>query len=564
MDLNVMEGIAPLAMESQSASQRPVIMAKGDRETDTPWSDFNASANMPALLEKYGWRRAGGPDDNQQWTRPGKNGGTSGTLRKDGVFYCFTSSAAPLVARTGYDAWGVYVQYEHAGDFRQAARKYRREFMRNGQLRDPAGATFEGLPVEEPEAFETLQESEPTGEIAPVNFPDFENASVLLEYPPERPDELIEGVCFDLSKIFMSGPSKARKTFFQIYLALCIATGSDWFGRKVKQGRVLYINLELRRYSFYARMRDILAKLGKTDVSLMDCWHLRGKSVTVEQLRTALQQKLASNEYALIIVDPLYKLLGDRSENDASEMADLFGVLETIAHNAGASIFVAHHHAKGHSAAKNAIDRGSGSGVLGRDGDTIIDLSQHEVEDCMVMEIIVRDLPPNPKMVLRWTHPMFEPDGSLNPDSLKRPGAQQVDVTTDDIMAATTKTFQTREQIEQAVKLKTRRGNNAVQKAFRAAMDAKLFKVEETKRPRTNPLFRYAIRDLPDKTEPAPAKSVESPTETKETHTAPAVIGAGGCVSDPAISKTPNQTDLLGDKPRRKRTKHRRDPRNKS
>ena len=34
------------------------------------------------------------------------------------------------------------------------------------------------------------------------------------------------------AKISLSGPSKSRKTFSQMHLAVCVATGSEWFGHK--------------------------------------------------------------------------------------------------------------------------------------------------------------------------------------------------------------------------------------------------------------------------------------------------------------------------------------------
>lgn len=84
-----------------------------------PGDDFNRRQNIAELLALHGWRllRDG---ENQHWCRPGKEHGTSATLR-DRVFYCFSSNAPPFEANRAYSPFAVFALLEHGGDFARAA-----------------------------------------------------------------------------------------------------------------------------------------------------------------------------------------------------------------------------------------------------------------------------------------------------------------------------------------------------------------------------------------------------------------------------------------------------------
>ncbi|HLP82876.1 MAG TPA: phage/plasmid primase, P4 family [Phycisphaerales bacterium] len=100
----------------------PAPTAKPSKHSgqDRPGDRFNESGDVVAVLRKAGWKlfRDG---VNQQWTRPGKEFGTSATLR-DRVFYVFSSNAAPFAPDRGYAPFSVYALLEHGGDFAAAAR----------------------------------------------------------------------------------------------------------------------------------------------------------------------------------------------------------------------------------------------------------------------------------------------------------------------------------------------------------------------------------------------------------------------------------------------------------
>ena len=71
------------------------------------------------MLQQHGWARTKG-GENEYWRRPGKNSGTSAT-QKGGVFFIFSTNAAPFEPERGYAPFAVYTLLEHGGDFEQAA-----------------------------------------------------------------------------------------------------------------------------------------------------------------------------------------------------------------------------------------------------------------------------------------------------------------------------------------------------------------------------------------------------------------------------------------------------------
>jgi len=89
-----------------------------------PGDDFCERGDIRPVLASHGWTLCGrNPDGNELWTRPGKDAraGHSATL-KDGVFYVFSSNAAPFEPNKGYNAFQVYAALAHNGDYTAAAK----------------------------------------------------------------------------------------------------------------------------------------------------------------------------------------------------------------------------------------------------------------------------------------------------------------------------------------------------------------------------------------------------------------------------------------------------------
>ena len=185
---------------------------------------------------------------------------------------------------------------------------------------------------------------------------------------------------------------------------------------------MLYINLELQDWSFKDRIDEITtARPELHDLSRFDVWNLRGYSVSFEKMRPVIHERIAQG-YGLIIIDPIYKVYGNRDENSAGEMGALLNEIERLAVDSGAAVVFGAHFSKGNQSGKESIDRISGSGVFARAPDTILVMTKHELEDTYTVEPTLRNLKPIDPFCVQRVHPLMERNDAVDPKKLKKPG----------------------------------------------------------------------------------------------------------------------------------------------
>lgn len=115
---NVVIGLA----KTFNTKQEPHKQERQYTSTGRPGDAFNErhSHDIPAMLEKHDWTRTEHTSPGgEHWCRPGKDRGTSATL-KNGCFYVFTSNAHPFEPMQSYSAFGTYTCLLHGGDYRAA------------------------------------------------------------------------------------------------------------------------------------------------------------------------------------------------------------------------------------------------------------------------------------------------------------------------------------------------------------------------------------------------------------------------------------------------------------
>jgi hypothetical protein len=246
----------------------------------------------------------------------------------------------------------------------------------------------------------------------PPPLPEIVTLREFAASPPVPPPQIIEGILHQGCKMILGGTSKSNKSWGLLDLALSVASGQPWWGRKCVKLPVVYINFELHNWAIAQRMTALCTArpdckgMGDT----LHLWNLRGHNADLTLLRPKLEEQLARHQFGLIILDPAYKVLGNRDENANDEIASLMNELEAMAQKTGAAVVVAHHFAKGDSTAKNP--------------DSIVVLTPHEEPDCFTVTSILRNLPQVPEFVLAWDYPLMRLASDLNPDALRRPQAK--------------------------------------------------------------------------------------------------------------------------------------------
>lgn len=242
-------------------------------------------------------------------------------------------------------------------------------------------------------------------------------ASELLSSFPAPPAPVIEGIIGVGEKLILGGSSKAGKTFCLLNLASAISTGNTWLGHECRKGEVLFINFEVSE----PRMAERIRHLEKAGVGMagVQFFNLRGINPDWKKLIAALEHLTLRNQYRLIILDPIYKLLGSSNENDNTEVARMLAEVERIAERTGAAIAFAHHFRKGNLSDAAAMDRMSGAGAFARDPDAIITMSDHEEPGCVSVEAIVRNFASPPRTVVQYQFPTFRDRADLDPSKIK-------------------------------------------------------------------------------------------------------------------------------------------------
>lgn len=246
----------------------------------------------------------------------------------------------------------------------------------------------------------------------------------FMAQPEPEPPQLVQGILHQGAKMVLGGPSKARKSWSLIDLMLSVSTGSPWWGFPTLRGRALYLNFELPPFALQYRINRIAAAKGIENFTGFDIWNLRGHATDFSALIPKILGRIRDTGYSIILIDPIYKGLGARNENDAGDIASLLNEVEQLAAKSGAAAVFGAHFSKGNQAGKESIDRIGGSGVFARDPDVILTMTPHEEDDAHVIDLTLRSLPPVKAFVVRWCESIFIPDQQADPGQLKAPQGQ--------------------------------------------------------------------------------------------------------------------------------------------
>lgn len=393
-----------------------------------PGDDFNHRGDVREILQQHGWAAITdrqGRDGNEYWRRPGKTSGWSATL-KDRVFYVFSSNAGPFDPNQGYSPFGVYSQLEHGGDFQQAARSLRTMGYGSDSLPDSDGDVDISAIVGSCGAGASDHAD---------SLPEIRCLEDLLEEFDGLHRPIVHGLLREGETMNIIAAPKMGKSWLTISLAACIASGLDWMGLAVEQGRVLHIDNELHPSLLQSRYKTVSEAMGlppRLFGGNIDMVSLRGQLRDLVSLGS-LFAKIESGRYKLVIIDAFYRTLPiGTDENDNGAVANLYNRIDHYAGQMQCAFVLIHHTSKGNQAGKAVTDVGAGAGSQSRAADTHLVLRPHEQDGIVVLESAVRSWPPLPAKALHWQWPLFTPTGEVDPTALRganKPKAKAKEVT---------------------------------------------------------------------------------------------------------------------------------------
>jgi hypothetical protein len=275
------------------------------------------------------------------------------------------------------------------------------------------------LPLPQPETAAAAIAPAPDREGA---LPPMIDGADWLEEPDEEIPELIAGILHQGMKMTLGGASKSNKTWCLVDMAVSVATGADWWGFPTTKRRVVYVNFEVPGAFFKKRLRAVLSAKNLTlEPGQWRSWNLRGHSAPLAMLAPKIISAVQElGDAGLLVLDPLYKLMAGQDENSAGDLGLLCLELDRLATQTGAAVAYGAHFSKGNQAAKESIDRISGSGVMARDPDSILTMTAHEEPGALTVEPVLRNHPPIEPFVIRWNYPLMCRTDDLDPAKLKR------------------------------------------------------------------------------------------------------------------------------------------------
>jgi uncharacterized membrane protein len=189
----------------------------------------------------------------------------------------------------------------------------------------------------------------------------------------EPPQELIEGMLIEGGMTVIYGDSNTGKSFLTLDMAAHVSLGLPWFGRRVRQGAVVYLAAESPR-SIVDRARALADHLKQPLDSLfivncpIDLFDDNGDTTAVVDTIKAIEQRF-NVKVCMAVADTLARVIGAGDENKASDMGVLVQHIDLIRAALGIQFIVIHH--TGKDAAKGA----RGSSALRAATDTEIEVS---------------------------------------------------------------------------------------------------------------------------------------------------------------------------------------------
>lgn len=189
--------------------------------------------------------------------------------------------------------------------------------------------------------------------LPPTDIPDVDYIEFAWadELPDVAEEWLLPGILPANASAVLAGDSQAYKTFLSLDLALCIATGLDWHGRKVKQGPVVYVPGEgqngiKKRIDAWRKHHHISGHIPLAVASKMPAM-LDAASAARLYATCRKVQELEGAPPVLVVIDTLSKAMaGMGDENQQKDMQALLAATAPMQQEFGATVLHLHHRAR--------------------------------------------------------------------------------------------------------------------------------------------------------------------------------------------------------------------------
>lgn len=353
-----------------------------DGGAERPGDVYARTHSWAAILEPFGWRRLYEYGGKTYWCRPGKETGVSATTTDTGPgdpggLWVFSTSTE-FEAETLYTKFGAFAHLEHGGNMSAAASElvggpsapmpmlspYAPPWMAEtlGIWTAAPVATDAGV-TSSPPAANGVGTAEPVDPTNPFAMATAKLAAKLKMSSGldaiELPHYIVEGWLQRNEIAQIIGPSGSMKTFVALQLALCIATGTDFYGAKVEKLNTMFVAAEgssgiRKRVRAWEKHNSRRADaLGVLDVPVQIVARA-GRELVPSIEWQALIGIVRDAGVKVLFVDTQARSTVGVNENDNSEMGAVFEAIDMMRRATGCTVVLIHHTGKSGTTGRGA------------------------------------------------------------------------------------------------------------------------------------------------------------------------------------------------------------------
>lgn len=247
-------------------------------------------------------------------------------------------------AGAGFDLWDAWSSTSSKYTSREYGEDRWRSFGRNDGAAVTGGTLLKmaGLSMSSPASADEFPDAleEPT-EGKPLRFPWYSSED-FSDQP--LPTWVIKGVLPQADLAVLYGASGAGKSFVALDMVAAIARGTEWRGRRVKQGRVAYIAAEgaggfRKRVKAYKQHFEV-DQLGVNVIPAAP--NLVEKGDAIDIIRTIRDMGGAD----IVVVDTFAQVTPGSNENAGEDMGTALANCRLINKHTGAMVLLIHHAGK--------------------------------------------------------------------------------------------------------------------------------------------------------------------------------------------------------------------------
>ena len=205
---------------------------------------------------------------------------------------------------------------------------------------------------------------------------------------------LIAGLLTESGFSVIAGPHGSRKTFFATDLALSIARGEAWRGRKTRQAPAIYLATEagpafrnrVVAYRMHHGLEDAAVPFAILTAPL-DLGCAEGDAAALVELIDGASKRF-EERVGFVVLDTISRALAGGDENAPKDMGALVRNIDLIREKTGVHVSAVHH------IGKDAARGPRGHSLLAAAADTVVDVLADEAAELSIARVTKqRDLP---------------------------------------------------------------------------------------------------------------------------------------------------------------------------